>query len=767
MTGLEEWAVSSEVTRRDDARPGGVPDAAVTRRDDGGPSAALLRLPAALAERFVVVGELPHQGREADVLLVRDAAGGEFVAKVYRSGVRVAPEVWERLRGLDTRHVVRVIETGFSDGRDFEVSEYLSSGSLEDLVGAGAVMSPAALSGVVSQLTEAVAQLHGAGIVHGDLKPSNVLLRRREPLELALADFGVSKSLDETSRFTQRVFGTLAYAAPEYLFGAEVSGSQDWWAVGAIARQLATGRAPFDGLSEQAVRHHLATRPVDVSDVPDERVRLLCGGLLVRDPGRRWGASEVRGWLGGGTPEVAEESPAPGTEAAGTTGLKPLQFHGVKYTERTALARALAADWQTAARRFFVSMGDGDDPSQGWRQLRNWLAQFEDPEHDDLEDLVDLIDIHLPGPDAPDAKVLRLLHWLDPTMPPVYRGRRMLPEDLLALAEQASSTQDDAGRRTARELVDELYDRDVLATLATFGEGADRLADVNHRWRGLQARWDGLRESTVLPPRIRRELMDSEIRVEALAIAVAPEWARALRQRVESSAASVRGRTGWFDALLADGGDPVRHLAATRTLPTAVAEARRLEELRRAHEAAATTHRREWREAEEHRQSATGGAMLRALGGVALLFALPVGLPLILGALIGDEEFLPRFIPAAAVTCGVPLACELVLAAGLGQAYHPGWSLQSRLADVLRRLPGRRRAVATHLQPMRRSTIACGGGCLLYLALATVTWAIVTLRVWSPIPLLVAAGYGMWSFVRYRDWRTAHEAQRTQVLGER
>ncbi|MFE7575967.1 protein kinase [Streptomyces sp. NPDC057521] len=760
--------MSSDMTRRDDAGSGdGAFDAAVTRRDGDGGSTALLRLPSALAERFSVVRELPHQGREADVLLVRDAAGDEFVAKVYRSGIRVAPEVWERLRGLNTSHVVRVVETGFSDGRDFEVSEYISHGSLRDLVEAGATLSPAVLSGAVAQLTEAVAHLHGAGIVHGDLKPSNVLLRRREPLELALADFGVSKSLDATSRFTQRVFGTLAYSAPEYLFGAEVSGSQDWWSVGVIVRQLVTGRMPFEGLSEQAVRHHLATRPTDVADVMDERVRLLCSGLLVRDPDRRWGAVEVRSWLEGGTPKVAEDPAPSGIIPGRATGHGPLQFNGVKYTERTALARALAADWQTAARRFFASMGERDNPSQAWRQLRNWLRQFEDSEHDDLEALADLIDIHLPGPDGPDAKVLRLLHWLDPTMPPIYRGKRMLPEDLLILAELASSPRDDAGGRTARDLVDELYTRDLLAALATFGEGAHQLADVNRRWRDLNARWERLQESTALPLRIRRELSGTEIRVESLAIALSPEWARALRERIESSAASVKRRTGWFDALLSDGGDPVRHLAATRTLPAAVAEAHRLEEALRAHEAAASTHREEWRHSENLRQSGTGGAVRRALGGVALLFAIPVGVPLLLGALIGDGEFLLRFFPAATVACGAPLACELVLAAKLGQAYHPRWSLQSRLADILRSLPGRRIALATQLRPMRKRTMVFGGGCLLYMALGTVTWVIVTLRVWSPIPLAIAVGYGLWSIARYRDWRTVHGTRRTQALGER
>jgi serine/threonine protein kinase len=73
----------------------------------------------------------------------------------------------------------------------------------------------------------------------------------------------------------------------------------DWWALGMIALEAATGRHPFEGLSEQVINHHLATRSVDVRTVYDDRLRALCRGLLLRDPKRRWGGVEVARWLAG------------------------------------------------------------------------------------------------------------------------------------------------------------------------------------------------------------------------------------------------------------------------------------------------------------------------------------------------------------------------------------------------------------------------------------------------------------------------------------
>ncbi|MFJ1546088.1 serine/threonine-protein kinase [Streptomyces sp. NPDC088246] len=582
---------SADATRRDGAASG-ERSADATRRDRVPAQSAadgLLRLPSALAKRLTVVGELPHQGHEADILLVRDAEGTQLVAKVYRSGVRVAPEVWEKLCGLDARHVVRVHETGHSDGRDFELLEYLEGGSLEAFVSpAQAALPGRQLTRIVRQLAEAVEHLHSAGIVHSDLKPSNVLVRSRDPLDLVLADFGVSKSLDATSRFTQRVFGTVSYCSPEYLFGAQVSAPQDWWAVGVIVRQLATGKAPFDGLSEQAVRHQLATRPIDVADVADERMRLLCRGLLARDPHQRWGTAEVRSWLEGGSPEVAEEvAPAGATSGAGR---RALAFKGGRHTEKATLARALATHWGAAARQFFAAMGSPENPSEGWRQLREWLTQFDDTEHDDVEGLVKLIDVQLTGKASPDVKLLRLLHWLDPAMPPVYRGKRLLPGDLHTLAQQATSAHDEAaGVRAARRMVDELRMQDLLPILASFGEEAHRLSDINRRWKKLVKRWDSgkLLEGV---PQSGRTLLPGTSEAHALLLstaAVPDEAVPELAARVDAVCRELDAageRIDWFRRLVrtSDRTDPVWLLTVIGTGPAAIAQAQAVSATRKA-----------------------------------------------------------------------------------------------------------------------------------------------------------------------------------------
>ncbi|MDX6738636.1 serine/threonine-protein kinase [Actinocorallia sp. A-T 12471] len=273
-------------------------DAAGSGPTGGGP---LVRLPGVLAGRFEVEDELPVQGAESDLLLVREGTA-RYVVKIYRRGYRADPAVWEQLPRLRSKHVVRVLETGHADGRDYEVMEYLPEGNLRTLA-RGRQVDPTA---VVGQLAEGLKTLHDAGIVHRDLKPENVLVRGAD---LVITDFGLSRVLEQSVVFASSS-RTLAYAAPESLSG-QVSPARDWWSLGMIAREIITGRAPFDGMSETVVVDHLATRPIANDDVQDPHLRLLCRGLLTRDPRHRWGYAEISAWLRGGAPDVADERAAP------------------------------------------------------------------------------------------------------------------------------------------------------------------------------------------------------------------------------------------------------------------------------------------------------------------------------------------------------------------------------------------------------------------------------------------------------------------------
>ena len=73
----------------------------------------------------------------------------------------------------------------------------------------------------------------------------------------------------------------------------------DYWSLGMILLEMYTGRNPFAGLSEAIINHQLITRPVDLAGVRDPAWQTLLRGLLMRNPERRWGAQEIKGWIDG------------------------------------------------------------------------------------------------------------------------------------------------------------------------------------------------------------------------------------------------------------------------------------------------------------------------------------------------------------------------------------------------------------------------------------------------------------------------------------
>jgi hypothetical protein len=132
----------------------------------------------------------------------------------------------------DPRHVYIAYE--FVPGRTFR--EALRAGELDDR---GAIEACA-------QICDGLAHAHRAGILHRDVKPSNVLLADGDRLSVRILDFGLARMAEaETLTAQGDVPGTLAYIAPERLAGEEASGAADVWAVGVMLWEALSGRHPF------------------------------------------------------------------------------------------------------------------------------------------------------------------------------------------------------------------------------------------------------------------------------------------------------------------------------------------------------------------------------------------------------------------------------------------------------------------------------------------------------------------------------------------
>lgn len=202
-------------------------------------------------ERYEVLSVL-GTGGTATVYRVYDRSlDVERALKVLRVGDaemarRLASEAKMMVR-IDNPHILRVVDVGEDEGRPYLVMEFLGGGTLADLGEQGPLPVRSALEWTL-QILAALGTAHELGIVHRDVKPSNVLLDKRGVAHLA--DFGIALRGDEREERKTRTgvaMGTLAFMAPEQRLDARAVGpSADLYAVGATLYALLTYRSPMD-----------------------------------------------------------------------------------------------------------------------------------------------------------------------------------------------------------------------------------------------------------------------------------------------------------------------------------------------------------------------------------------------------------------------------------------------------------------------------------------------------------------------------------------
>ncbi len=281
-----------------------------------------------IADRYDAVREIGRGGMGA-VWLGRDTLLGREVA-LKRIGLipgAASPDLQraEREARLAARlnhpHVVAVFDL-VDDGDDtWLVMEYVEGITLAAFVQRDGPLTPDEAAPLLRQAADALAAAHAAGIVHRDVKPSNMLVTPSG--EVKLTDFGIARmEADATLTQTGLVTGSPAYLAPEVASGATATEASDVWSLGATLYHLLAGRPPYD------VNENLMGALYRI--VHEEPPRLTEAGWLApvlehtmaRDPSARWTMAHVAEVLGQGGGVAVEPAPVPAADPESTRVLQ-------------------------------------------------------------------------------------------------------------------------------------------------------------------------------------------------------------------------------------------------------------------------------------------------------------------------------------------------------------------------------------------------------------------------------------------------------------
>ena len=218
----------------------------------------------------------------------------DFVTRFRREARAVA-----RLRHPN---IVTVYETGEAEGQLYIAMEYLPGRTLRQFLEAEGMLSLERALPILEQVADALDYAHAQGVVHRDVKPSNVVVEQTERgMRATLMDFGLVKAMAESAVLTSQgtLLGSPEYMAPEQADpnrAAEIGPATDRYALGIVAYQMLTGRVPFPGNTSATLNAHLNLEPPEPQAIcqdlsPEVAATLL--KMLAKPPGDRFASARA------------------------------------------------------------------------------------------------------------------------------------------------------------------------------------------------------------------------------------------------------------------------------------------------------------------------------------------------------------------------------------------------------------------------------------------------------------------------------------------
>lgn len=259
-----------------------------------------------LLDKFKVENKISDNSGEADLYLATDDSdSNKVIIKLYRRKNAVKKEVLKKLSSIKNRYIAQIIAYDDIDEYPFIVMPYYKNGNLNNLITNGIKFSLDELKTlIIPSVNTALKTIHDLGIIHKDLKPSNMMISDDES-HIILIDFGISSIVSNNTVVVTQTGKSPFYAAPETNTGLFLAES-DYYSFGITLYELFTGYTPFQNVNIDDISKYAIIQQIPFSkDFPNELKNLILG-LTFKDisnrndkdnPNRRWTYNELENWI--------------------------------------------------------------------------------------------------------------------------------------------------------------------------------------------------------------------------------------------------------------------------------------------------------------------------------------------------------------------------------------------------------------------------------------------------------------------------------------
>lgn len=312
----------------------------------------LLSVGSIIDDKYVIKEKMNTSSGEAD-LYICEYNSEKYVLKRYKRQIAIKDEIVEQLKHIDSPFVAKIYDTGVLKEYPYEILHYYEKGSLQNKTFSLDELK----NTIIPDLNEGLKVLHDNGILHKDIKPSNIMLCDNGK-DVAIIDFGISSYKNDGNSIVMTKTGfTPEYSAPETFRNLFLDAS-DYYSLGVTIYELYMGTTPYKNMSPEEIAQMTLLQKLFLPKEMDEELGKLISSLTYIDittrtdslnPNRRWGYEEVNRWCQG------KEQSCPGdmVSIVYSNDIAPYSFMDRVYTSRRELALSFARNWKEGRKQLF------------------------------------------------------------------------------------------------------------------------------------------------------------------------------------------------------------------------------------------------------------------------------------------------------------------------------------------------------------------------------------------------------------------------------